>query len=289
MIVYVKLVLTAIFWGGTFIAARVVSQEVEPFTAALLRFVVASVFLVVMTRYFEGRLPVLKKHQIIPAVLLGLTGVVGYNFFFFSGLKTVEAGRAAIIVATNPVFIALLAACLFREKLTILRCVGIVLSVSGAIVVISRGNPLDILRGAVGGGEFYIFGCVVMWVAYSLIGKLIMRDMSPMSAVTYSCILGTVCLILPALSEGIVTNLGRCTPSGWLGVFYLGFFGSALGFLWYYQGIHRIGASRAAVFINFVPISAIVIAFFVLKEPVDMSLLVGTILVVCGAYLTNQK
>ena len=69
---------------------------------------------------------------------------------------------------------------------------------------------------------------------------------------------------------------------------YLGFFGSALGFLWYYQGINRIGASRAAVFINFVPISAIIIAYIVLKEPVDMSLFVGALLVVSGAYLTNK-
>jgi len=288
MLVYVKLLLTAIFWGGTFIAARVVSQELAPFNAALLRFVVASVFLVGMTRYFEGRLPVLKKHQFIPVVLLGLTGVAGYNFFFFSGLRTVEAGRAAIIVATNPVFIALLAACLFREKLAIPRCVGILLCVTGAIVVISRGDPLAMLRGAVAGGEVYIFGCVVMWVAYSLIGKLIMKDMSPMGAVTYSCLIGTVCLILPALGEGIVANLARCTLHGWFGVLYLGFFGSALGFLWYYQGINRIGASRAAVFINFVPISAIIIAYIVLKEPVDMSLFVGAMLVVSGAYLTNK-
>jgi drug/metabolite transporter (DMT)-like permease len=69
----------------------------------------------------------------------------------------------------------------------------------------------------------------------------------------------------------------------------LGFFGTVLGFLWYYQGIQKIGPTRAGLFINFVLISAIMLAFFFLAEPITMSLLIGTVMVSLGVYLTNRQ
>jgi drug/metabolite transporter (DMT)-like permease len=74
----------------------------------------------------------------------------------------------------------------------------------------------------------------------------------------------------------------------WLSLLYLGIFGTVLGFVWYYEGIKAIGPMKASQFINFVPISAIVLAFLILGEPVTPSLLVGTILVCSGVYLTNR-
>ena len=105
---YLKLVLTAIFWGGTFIAGRVVSQQVSPFSAAFFRFIMASLCLLLVIRLKEGRFPLPAKQQLFPLFLLGLTGIFAYNYFFFKGLKLVEAGRASVIVAQNPIVIALL-------------------------------------------------------------------------------------------------------------------------------------------------------------------------------------
>src|SRR4030043_415411 len=116
MVVYGKLFLTAIFWGGTFVAARVVAQDVAPYSASFLR---PSFFLITMIILKEGRVPPLKRHQVLPAILLGMTGVFAYNVFFFFGMKTVSAGRASLIVASNPVFISLLSAFFFLERL---RC-----------------------------------------------------------------------------------------------------------------------------------------------------------------------
>ncbi len=73
----------------------------------------------------------------------------------------------------------------------------------------------------------------------------------------------------------------------WCHIGYLGFFGTVLGFVWYYEGIERIGPTKAGLFINFVPISAFLMAFFLLNEPITASLLWGTIMVAAGVYLTN--
>jgi drug/metabolite transporter (DMT)-like permease len=289
MMVYVKLILTAVFWGGTFIAGRVVARDVGPFSAAFFRFFIASIFLVLFTCKIEGRLPVLRKRQIIPVFLLGMTGVFLYNVFFFKGLKIIHAGRAAVIIAGNPIFITLLSAYFFKEKLSLIKIAGILLSVSGAVIVISKGSFHEIVTGGVGWGEIFIFGCVFSWVAYSLIGKAVMDGLSPLAAVSYSSIIGAFFLFFPALFEGGVQNLRLYHPVDWVGMFYLGFFGTVIGFVWYYEGIKKIGPMKASLFINFVPVSAVVMAFFILNEPITPSLFIGTLLVCSGVYLTNKR
>ena len=284
---YVKLFLTAVFWGGTFIAGRVVAKDVGPFSAAFLRFATASIFLLFITLRIEGKLPLIKRGQIVPVILLGMTGVFAYNVFFFKGLKIIEAGRASLIIANNPIFITLFASYFFKEKLNPIKVTGIIVSVIGAIIVISRGNLVEILNGSVGMGEFYIFCCVLTWVAYTLIGKAIMTDLSPLISVSYSAIVGAVALFVPAYFEGMVRDLVNYSSADWFGIFYLGFFGTVLGFVWYYQGIKTIGPMKASQFINFVPISAVLLAFFILGEPITLSLFIGAIFVISGVYLTN--
>jgi drug/metabolite transporter (DMT)-like permease len=289
MLVYVKLILTAVLWGGTFIAGRVVARDVGPFSAAFFRFFIASIFLVLFTCKIEGRLPALRKRQIIPVFLLGMTGVFLYNVFFFKGLKIIHAGRAAVIIAGNPIFITLFSAYFFKEKLNLIKIAGIMLSVSGAVIVISKGSLNEIIAGGVGWGEIFIFGCVFSWVAYSLIGKAVMDGLSPLAAVSYSSIIGAFFLFFPALFEGGIQNFRLYQPVDWAGLFYLGFFGTVIGFVWYYEGIKKIGPMKASLFINFVPISAVVMAFFILNEPITPSLFIGTLLVCSGVYLTNKR
>ena len=287
MIIYLKLLLTAIFWGGTFVAGRSLAQNVGPFCAAFFRFAVASLFLVFITWKVEGRFSALKKAQILPALLLGLTGVFCYNFFFFKGLKLIEASRAAVIIANNPIFIALFSAMFFKEKLNSLKIMGILISVSGAVIAISRGHLFEIYQGNLGWGEFYIFLCVLSWVTFSLLGKVVMADLSPLSSVTYCSIAGTMLLFAPALNEGLAECI-HYSISDWGNIFYLGFFGTVLGFVWFYEGISQIGPTRAGLFINFVPISAILLAFLILGESLTLSLLIGTLLVSTGVFLTNR-
>ena len=288
MIVYIKLFLTAAFWGGTFIAGKVLAQNVGPFSASFLRFLTASFFLVLITWKIEGRFPTIRKKQIFPVILLGLTGVFAYNVFFFKGLKLIDAGRASIIIANNPIFITLLSWLIFRERLTLLKFAGVLISVTGAVIVISRGDINGIINGGLGLGEFFIFCCVVSWICYSLIGKTVMTDLSPLASVTYSAIIGTVCLFIPAVFEGMLSDMRHYMVSEWISIFYLGFFGTVLGFVWYYEGIKKIGPTRASLFINFVPITAIILAFLILKEPITLSLFIGTIFVCSGVYLTNR-
>ena len=286
--VYLRLFLTAVLWGGTFVAARVAAREAGPFAGSFLRFFAACLLLVPLVFHREGPGLRIRGRQVLWIALLGLTGVFGYNFFFFLGLKTVTASRASLIVANNPVFIALFAALIFRERLTGTRLAGILLSLAGAVTVITRGNPAEILHGGIGIGELSILGCVASWVAYSLIGKVAMDGMSPLLAVTASCVTGMLFLLPPAVAEGMIGQAPGYGWTTWAGIAYLGVFGTVLGFLWYYEGIRAIGPSRAGIFINFVPVSGVILGWLILGEKIDLSLLAGAVMVIGGVALVNR-
>jgi drug/metabolite transporter (DMT)-like permease len=287
LITYLKLLMTAIFWGGTFISGRMLVDTVPPFSAAFFRFLFATVCLYVLVVHREGKIPKLGRQQILPVALLGLTGVFAYNVFFFSGLKLINAGRASIIIANNPIVISVFSALFFKESLSPTKVVGILISVSGAIIAISGGDPLILFADGIGKGDLFIFGCVLSWSAYSLMGKRVMRDLSPLAAVSHSAAVGMLALLIPACMEGMPAAVPGYSMADWGNLAYLGLFGTVLGFVWYYEGIRVIGPSRASLFINFVPISAICLAHIILKEPLTPSLLAGGILVVTGVTLNH--
>ncbi|HHO75630.1 MAG TPA: DMT family transporter [Deltaproteobacteria bacterium] len=286
--IYIKLILTAVFWGGTFIAGRFIAPFVGPFSGSFLRFVFASTLLIMIICLHEGGLPRLNPRQAFLAVLLGLTGVFAYNVLFLAGLKSVTAGRASVIIANNPVFLALFSSLIFKEHLNLKKITGIAMSLTGAVIAITRGDFSMIWHGAIGIGELMIFGCVASWVSYSLFGKKLMSGISPLAAVTYSSLFGAGFLLFPACMEGISRSFMHYGFMTWMGILYLALFGTVIGFTWFYEGVNTIGPTRSGVFINFVPISAIILAFFLLGEEIDFSLVVGITLVTTGVLLTNR-
>ncbi|MFO7766709.1 MAG: DMT family transporter [Pelovirga sp.] len=287
--IYLKLLLAAIFWGGTFIAGKLLAGEVSPFSSAFIRFLLATLVLLLLCRYYNGRLPRLSRDDLVPVLFLGLSGVFAYNAFFFAGLYWIEASRAAVIVANNPVMIALFAALLFGEKLTPRAVLGIGLSVAGAITVVIRGDLSQLVSGGIGRGELLIFGCVLSWTTYSLVGRRAMRNLSPLIAVTSSAAAGTLLLAPFALAEGLLSQFRFYSMQAWASLIYLALFGTVIGFVWYYQGILRLGSTRAGQFINFVPIAAVTLSIGLLDEPLTSSLLLGLLLVISGLYLTNRR
>ncbi|MGM0417606.1 MAG: DMT family transporter [Thermodesulfobacteriota bacterium] len=288
-ITYLKLLTSAFLWGGTFVAAKIVTKDAGPFSAAFLRFAIASVFLAALSIRADKGIVFFPRNKIFIVAVLGFTGIFSYNFCFFSGLKYIEAGRASVIVANNPVFIALFSAILFSEKLTFAKLTGIFISVTGALIVVTQGDLLKIFQGGIGIGELFIFGTVASWVVYSLTGKAFLTDFTPLQTVTYSVLAGTLFLFFPAAAEGLFEDIFLYSPVQWASLFYLGFFGTVTAFVFYYSGIKQIGPTRAGLFINFVPVSAVLISFVVLGEPLTFSLLTGLIFVSTGVYITNRN
>lgn len=284
---YFSLVFTMFLWGGTFIAGRLLSEVMAPAPAAFLRFAIAtlSLFLIILLSTENIHRPSAK--QWLGLSLLGVSGVFAYNVFFFYGLSHINAGRAALIIAFNPLAITLLALFFFNEKFSFLKGIGILLSITGAVFVISNGHPSVLFKSGFGKGELALIGCVASWSTYTIIGKKMLSTISPLSSVFYSSLIGTALLFIPAAFSGLFNQLQALTIQNWFELSYLGIFGTAIGFSLYYSGIKKIGATRAGVFINLVPLFAILLAWIALGETIKPSVLTGGVMILTGVALAN--
>jgi drug/metabolite transporter (DMT)-like permease len=291
--VYVKLVACMALWGATWVSGRVVAQQMTPFAAAFLRFLFASAFLYVLlcragAQSGVSGWPRLTRERLPGVLFLAATGVALYNALFFSGLARISASRAALIVACVPSTVALYNAIVLRQPTGAVKSLGIALSLFGVAVILSGGHVITLVTQGADAGDLLILGCVVTWAAYTIGGGRVMRQDTPLSAVTWSCILGCAMLLPPAAYQGLAQQAAGASWLIWGNLLFLGVGATGLAFTWYYDGILALGAQRASVFINLVPVFAMLMGSALLGETIGLSLVLGGMMVLAGVYLANK-
>ncbi|KMT52884.1 DMT family transporter [Pseudomonas fildesensis] len=288
---YLKLAAVTMIWGGTFVAGRYVADHINPLLAASLRFILASLALLLFMAFSRTRLACPSPRQLAQLALLGFFGIFFYNLCFFYGLQYINASRASLIVALNPAVIGLASWLLFKERLGRTRLIGIALCLAGAAAVIVSRNP-QLLQGAVNAwiGDLLILGCVAGWGVYSLFSRGLNQSLGPLQTVTWSVLLGTLMLTLTTLVTGSFTvdALGGLHLPQLLSLLYLGVLGSALAYIGYYDGIRRIGATRSGVFIALNPLTAVICGALLLGEQLTLPMLLGGAVILLGIYLCNK-
>ncbi|MCE4052509.1 DMT family transporter [Pseudomonas sp. Au-Pse12] len=289
--VYARLAAVTTIWGGTFVAGRYLAGGLTPLLAASLRFLLASLALLGFMAL--ARIPLARPNlrQFGQLALLGFFGIFFYNLCFFLGLQQVNASRASLIVALNPAVIALASWALFKERLGRRQLLGIVLCLSGAALVICSRDPSALAVQAGGWrGDLLILGCVLGWGVYSLFSKGLNHSLGPLQTVTYSILLGTLMLCVATLARGEFEwqALARLNFAQGLSLLYLGVLGSALAYIGYYDGLRRIGATRAGVFIALNPLTAVILGALLLEEQVSLVMGLGGALILGGIYQCNK-
>ena len=287
-----KLIMVAVFWGGAFIAGRILAQSLPIMTAAFGRIFIASILLVIVVIKIEGSLPRLNRKQIFLTAILGFTGVFINNICFFGALARVPAGRTSLFVSLTPIVTAILASFFFRERLGVRRWIGILVALIGAIVVITRGDlvsGITDINQSIGLGELMMIGAVFSWAAYTLISREVIETLSPIVATTYSTLWGFFFLSIGALEEFKDIDWVLLDWRVWTSVFYLGAFGTVIAFIWFYEGIQAVGPSRTAIFSNLVPAFGVLFSVLLLGEPILISMVVGGLIAALGVSLVNRS
>ncbi|GGC86194.1 membrane protein [Undibacterium terreum] len=288
---YLKLVCVAMFWGGTFIAGRMIANTIPHMIAASGRFLVACALLIPLAWKLEGGLPRLTRQQAQATFALGATGIFLYNICFFKALSLMPAGRTALFVALNPIVTALALALFFRERLGMRKWLGILIAFVGAAVIITRGDlqgAVHDISQSVGTGELIMFCAISGWAAYTIIGRHALKGLTPIAATTYASLWGLLLLSAGAVTEIPGMDWGLVTWQVLAAIVYLGACGTVIGFVWYYEGVKALGPARTAVFNNLVPVFGISFGAVMLGEPILASMVIGGLLVIAGVTLTNR-
>ncbi len=288
--IYAQLAAAMVAWGLTWIAGRIIATALpHPTGAAALRFFLAAAVLAALARTRGLPLwPRGRKAMLWPLVAMAFSGVWAYNLFFFYGLQHVSAGRGALVVALSPVVVAVLAWWGFGEAHRWMQSLGAALAFLGCLTVIGHGDPLAPLAGEIGWGDVLILGCVAAWSAYTFFGKRATQNFSALAATFWAALLGGILLMVTALAQGAFASIASWPPEVWGAIAFFGIFGTALGFTWYAEAVRVIGAARAALWINFVPVVAVLAGWWWLDEAQPWGVLLGGALVLTGVILTTR-
>jgi drug/metabolite transporter (DMT)-like permease len=280
---YLLMAATALLWGAGFVASKVVAENLPVFTSLVLRFTFGLAILGPMA-WFTERGGFIPPRERLPALaFLGLSGLAANNGFLLLGLKTAPASVGSLIVGANPMAIALLAHLFLKERLVFRQWLGIPISFTGVLLVLWHGARE---LGAVGWRNLFFLASVLSWAVYSVAGRRVMRDISPLIATLWATFFGLLwCLPFVPLEGG--PGLALIPLEAWLGVAYLGLLSSGLCFLMWYNSINLIGASRTGIFINIVPIAALFSSWLILGEQLTLMHLLGAALVIIGVTVTN--
>lgn len=285
----IKLFLAPVIWGGALSAGRIVSAELPAFTTSFIRFIIASLFMVPALYLKEKKFPKPTRGEMGWIFLLSLVGVVFFNALLFTSLKTITAVRSSVLLAFTPALVAVAARFIFKEKITLLIAAGIIAATTGAVLTITNGDIAGVMASGLAIGDIYMLGAVIAWGAYSIIIKLAMSRLSPLALLAYGSVVGVIILIPFTIYEGAWSAIPDLSTAAIWSLIYLSIGAAGLAYLWYYEGIAKVGSSKASVFLNVEPVAAIILGVVLLGEELTLVVTIGAILVIGGLFLTNYK
>ncbi|OIJ12753.1 EamA family transporter [Anaerobacillus arseniciselenatis] len=288
-LIYIMLAVATSTWGSAFIAGKIAVESFEPATVAFFRFFGAAMLLFPLMWYKERNIPKPTKKDWFLFAMLGLTGIALYNIFFFLASKHAPVIKSSLFIAANPVLIIILSVLFLKEKITKNQVIGLILALVGASIIVTNGDLGIFVAMAFEPIDLILLGAVICWALYSVIGRVVLQKYSSIVSTTYAVGFGTLFLLPFAVRETSLTDIASSSMNTWLAIGHMSVFVTVVSFIMYYYGIQQVGAAKASIFINFMPISAVVMASLFLGEAFTLPHLIGAVFVLFGITLSNYK
>lgn len=285
--VYGLLILTMILWGGNPVAVKTVLGELSPILIVLVRFLAMSAILLAVLLFREGRAALPKRRNIPALIAMGLTGITLNNGLQFTGLQYSSAINCTLVSALNPALTAFLAALVLREGMGLRQWLGIVLSFWGVLFLVTHGSIEVIRTMSFNAGDLLFFGSQICWALYSIFGRSVLEDISPMATTAWAGLIGAGFMGVYAWYGNYALPTSY-SWTGWLSMAYMVFGSGILAFNWWNTGVAAVGPNRTAIFANLIPLAGMVLAVLILHEQVGWEELFGGVWILVGVYLATS-
>ncbi|MER2127270.1 DMT family transporter [Solibacillus sp.] len=284
------LVFATLLWGGNFVIGRAVAGDIPPITLAFLRWIVAFIiFFPIAYSRTKKEWPMLKKH--FGAVLiLALTGVATFNTLVYIGLHYTTSINASLMNSSTPIIIYILSFIFLKERLTKFQLFGTLLSLAGVLFIISGGLMESLLAFSFNKGDLIVLVAVICWSVYSLLIKKYAGKLPGYSTFLVTIALGALMLLPFTVYELLTTSQAITWGASTIGaIFYVGIIASIVAFLSWNTGVVALGANKAGIYLNFIPVFATIFAVLFLDEQLLMAQIIGGIAVIAGVFITTIK
>ncbi|WP_058304679.1 DMT family transporter [Gorillibacterium timonense] len=282
--VYLFLVLANLFWAGNYIFGKLVVAELSPIQMTFCRWLIAVCLLFPIAQWVEKPAwkAVWKNWPLL--LLMGLLGVIGYNLLLYEALRFTTSLNASLVNAMNPALIVFCAALFLKERLSKYSVLGLLVSLVGVLLVLTKGQPGFIFQMAYNAGDLLMLAAISVWTTYSLLGRRA-KGIPPIAAIAVSALLGLLVVLPFFLASG---NPFPLSGKAVIGIVYIGIFPSVASFIFWNAGIREIGASRSSIYMNLITVFTAILSVL-MGNGIEVSQIIGGLLVFAGVYLSANN
>jgi drug/metabolite transporter (DMT)-like permease len=293
LVVYSQLVVTMFLWGLAWPVGRILVTGLPPISIAVLRYAIVVPVLFTILWLKKNRLRI-RRQWTVNLVVMGLLSTTAYQAFFLYGVTYAAASDDSLVIGVGPVLIAVLASFVLNEPLTRTKVAGLLSGLAG-IAVISLLSPNTNVPNRLLGVTL-VFGGATAYALYTvLLRKFIATNrannaegaLSSLSILAWISLFGWIFLIPFSLLEAPWTY--NWSSTSWLGILYLALLSTVVGYFFYVEGVSKIGASRAAIFSNLVPVFGVISSILLLGEHASPWHGVSFLLILAGVVLVNRR
>ncbi len=284
---YLLLLLVVLFWSGNFIVANGIQDNIPPISLSFWRWMVAALALLPFSvkSIFRQKKLILKHGMLIS--LLAILGVTNFSTFIYLGLKSSTVTNTVLVNSINPIFIVLISWIGFRDHMTGFQIVGVIISLTGLVWIITQGNPTVLLTLQFVRGDLWTLAAAFSWALYTVLYQKYPHGLDSNCFLAVLFLVGLIFLLPFYVWEACGQNPVKLNFATISGIGYIGIFASLLAYLFWNKAVRLVGANKAGVFHYLVPVFSITLAFFIFGERFQSYHPPGILFIFLGIFLTT--
>lgn len=284
------LVFPPLFWAGNAAVGRAVRDDINPFALSFGRWVIALVVLLPFVLHIMRRDWSLYKQHWGKIIGSALVGVGAFNTLVYTGLHSTTTTNTILLNSCIPALIMIFGAIFYKQKLHLIQVIGLLISLTGVMIVVLRGDWESFLSLAFNPGDIIVFSAMICWALYTLWMKEIPATIDRKGLTGIQIAIAVIALAPFFVWETMQPETPfSLNTNAMLGLAYVGIFPSVIAYLLYTIGVQKVGPVRAGLSIHLMPVFGVLLSVFVLGETMHLYHIVGIVCIALGLILSNRN
>jgi len=280
--------ITIIVWALAFPYIKIGLKELSFINLTIMRFFIVSIVFLFILLIGKNKISKLQKKDIIPIFLLGVFGVIAYHLALNFGEQFISASAASLIISTIPIQIVILSIIFLKEKITIIKIMGIIFSFFGVIIISIWGKESSTIEINYMYGAIAVLFAATMGAIYTIFGKKFLDRYSGFSLTIYAMLFGSFGLT-PFISKSLFDEVINMSIDGWVAIIILGLFSTVIGYSLWYIALKKKSAVDLSIYLYAIPVLSTIISYKMFQDQITYLFIFGGFLVIFGLIIVNLE
>lgn len=284
-----KALFSVTVWGASFVATKIALEFATPITVVWLRFAIG-VFILGLVVKLRGQFALPQGKDWAYFALLGFLGITFHQWLQSTGLVTAQATTTGWIVASSPIFMALLGSFVLKEGLRLEQVVGIAMATIGVLLVVTKGHLSTLANGQFGTtGDILVLASAVNWAIFSTLSRSGLQRHPATRMMFYVMTFGWLFTSLLFFTTSSLEPITQIPVNGWFAITFLGLFCSGIAYFFWYDALQELPVAQTGAFLYIEPIITVIVAAIVIGELIVLASILGGLTILLGVWMVNKR